>query len=120
MVAELVQESATPRTATGAKRILLVDDDRDLTDMIREYLEPEGFAVEVAHGGEGLTTGDFEAHDLILLVVMLPGVTGVELLKQLLKRSCVPAILLTARDVVNTREGVLALGASDCVPRPFN
>ena len=48
MVADLAQESATPRVAAGAKRILLVDDDRDLTEMIREYLEPEGFAVDVA------------------------------------------------------------------------
>jgi DNA-binding response OmpR family regulator len=120
MVADLVQESATPRTATGAKRILRVDDDRDLTDMIREYLEPEGFAVEVAHGGEGLTTGDFEAHDLVLLDVMLPGVSGLELLKQLRQRSGVPVILLTARDGDTERVVGLELGADDFVPKPFN
>src|ERR1051326_615759 len=120
MVADLVQESATPRTATGAKSILLVDDDRDLTDMIREYLEPEGFAVEVVHGGEGITTGDFEAHDLILLDVMLPGVLGLELLKQLRQRSGVPVILLTARDGDTERVVGLELGADDFVPKPFN
>src|SRR5436309_15000446 len=97
MVADLVQESTTPRTATGAKRILLVDDDRDLTDMIREYLEPEGFAVEVAHGGEGLTTGDFEAHDLILLDVMLTGVSVIELWDQLSHRSGVTWMFVTLR-----------------------
>jgi two-component system response regulator CpxR len=83
MAADLVQESASPRTQGGAKRILLVDDDRDLTDMLREYLEPEGFAIEVAHSGEGLSVNDYEAHDLVLLDVMLPGVSGLELLKQL-------------------------------------
>jgi CheY-like chemotaxis protein len=98
MVADLAQESAIARAQPGAKRILLVDDDRDLTEMIREYLEPEGFAVDVAHSGDGLAAGDYEAHDLVLLDVMLPGVSGLELLKQLRQRSGVPVILLTARD----------------------
>ena len=92
MVADLVQDSASPRLGVGAKRILLVDDDRDLTEMIREYLEPEGFSVDVAYVGDGLTAGDFEAHDLILLDVMLPGMSGLELLKQLRQRSSVPRI----------------------------
>jgi len=120
MVADLAQESATPRVAAGAKRILLVDDDRDLTEMIREYLEPEGFAVDVAHGGDGLLTGEIDSHDLILLDVMLPGVSGLELLKQLRQRSGVPVILLTARDGDTERVVGLELGADDFVPKPFN
>src|SRR5499427_5355093 len=120
MVADLVQESSTTRAQPGAKRILLVDDDRDLTDMLREYLEPEGFAMEVAHSGEGLASGDYEAHDLVLLDVMLPGVSGLELLKQLRQRSGVPVILLTARDGDTERVVGLELGADDFVPKPFN
>lgn len=120
MVADVVEESASPRSGVGAKRILLVDDDRDLTEMIREYLEPEGFAVDVAYTGDGLTPADFEAHDLILLDVMLPGMSGLELLKQLRQRSGVPVILLTARDGDTERVVGLELGADDFVPKPFN
>jgi len=120
MVADLVQESATPRAAAGAKRILLIDDDRDLTEMIREYLEPEGFSVDVAHVGDALGAGDFETHDLILLDVMLPGMSGLEILKQLRQRSGVPVILLTARDGDTERVVGLELGADDFVPKPFN
>ena len=120
MVADLVQESVAARATPGVKRILLVDDDRDLTDMLREYLEPEGFAVEVVHSGEGLALGDYEIHDLVLLDVMLPGVSGLELLKQLRQRSGVPVILLTARDGDTERVVGLELGADDFVPKPFN
>jgi DNA-binding response OmpR family regulator len=120
MVADVATETATSRIAASAKRILLVDDDRDLTEMIREYLEPEGFSVDVAYVGDGLTAGDFEAHDLILLDVMLPGMSGLELLKQLRQRSGVPVILLTARDGDTERVVGLELGADDFVPKPFN
>jgi DNA-binding response OmpR family regulator len=112
--------SGIARSPAGAKRILLVDDDRDLTEMLREYLEPEGFAVEIAHDGESCFAADLEQSDLILLDVMLPGISGLDILKQLRRRSSVPVILLTARDGDTERVVGLELGADDFVPKPFN
>ncbi len=103
----------------AAKRIFLIDDDAELADMIREYLEPEGFAVTVAHDGRGLAAGGGDA-DLIVLDVMLPGLSGFEVLKQLRQRSAVPVILLTARDSDTDRVVGLEIGADDYVPKPFN
>jgi DNA-binding response OmpR family regulator len=108
------------RAAAGTKRILLVDDDRDLTEMIREYLEPEGFSVEIAHSGEPCFAGNIEQTDLVLLDVMLPGVSGLDVLRHLRQRSSIPVILLTARDGDTERVVGLELGADDFIPKPFN
>jgi len=113
-------QSGATRATASSKRILLVDDDRDLTEMLREYLEPEGFAVEIAHDGEACFAADLERSDLILLDVMLPGISGLDILKQLRRRSSVPVILLTARDGDTERVVGLELGADDFVPKPFN
>ncbi len=102
------------------KRILLVDDDTELVEMIREYLEPEGFAVDVAHDSETCLASEPERKDLIILDVMLPGLSGLEVLKALRQRSSVPVILLTARDGELDRVVGLEIGADDYVPKPFN
>lgn len=104
----------------AAKRIFLVDDDVELADMIREYLEPEGFLVEIAHDGRACLAPGVESADLIILDVMLPGLSGFEVLKQLRQRSAVPVILLTARDSDTDRVVGLEIGADDYVPKPFN
>ncbi|MFZ0693300.1 MAG: response regulator transcription factor [Alphaproteobacteria bacterium] len=102
------------------QRILLVDDDIELVEMIREYLEPEGFAVDVAYDSETCLANDPERMDLIVLDVMLPGLSGFEVLKRLRQRSSVPVILLTARDSDTDRVVGLEIGADDYVPKPFN
>jgi len=101
-------------------RILLVDDDLELVEMIREYLEPEGFAIDVAHDSETCLASDPEHKELVILDVMLPGLSGFEVLKRLRQRSAVPVILLTARDSDMDRVVGLEIGADDYIPKPFN
>lgn len=101
-------------------RILLVDDDVGLTDMIREFLELEGFAVEAAHDGPACLQCDLEATDLVVLDVMLPGLSGFEVLKRLRQSSDVPVIMLTARGEDVDRIVGLEIGADDYVPKPVN
>lgn len=101
-------------------RILIVDDDVELTDLLREYLELEGFAVEVVHDGPACFRSDLESKDLIVLDVMLPALSGFEVLKRLRQRSDVAVIMLTARDGDLDRIVGLQTGADDYVPKPVN
>ena len=112
------QKNQAPQVS--AHRILLVDDDLELVEMIREYLEPEGFAVTVAHDSETCLASDPERQELVILDVMLPGLSGFEVLKRLRQRSSVPVILLTARDGDTDRVVGLEIGADDYIPKPFN
>ena len=101
-------------------RLLLVDDDIELVSMMREYLEPEGFEVEVAMDGRVFQSAEHLAKDLIILDVMLPGRSGFELLKDLRKSSNVPVIMLTAKDSDIDRVVGLEIGADDYISKPFN
>jgi DNA-binding response OmpR family regulator len=101
-------------------RVLVVDDDVELADLLREFLETEGFSVETAHDGAACLRSDLNDKDLIVLDVMLPTVSGFEVLKQLRLRSTVPVIMLTARDRDIDRIVGLELGADDYVPKPVN
>ena len=103
-------------------RILVVDDEPRIVDVVRAYLEREGHAVEVAHDGEtALAAARATPPDLIVLDVMLPGRTGFEVLRALrAEGGRAPAvILLTARDDVIDRVAGLELGADDYVTNPF-
>src|ERR1700747_322199 len=101
--------------------LLAVDDDRDLVELLREYLVPEGFQVDAAYDQ---TTGLREAlkgeHELVVLDVMLPGGSGFELLKQLRTTSELPVLLLTARGDAVDRIVGLQIGADDYLPKPFD
>jgi len=101
--------------------LLVVDDDRDLVELLREYLVPEGFQVDAAYDQ---TTGLREAlkgeHELVVLDVMLPGGSGFELLKQLRTTSELPVLLLTARGDAVDRIVGLEIGADDYLPKPFD
>jgi len=105
---------------TTPPRLLLVDDDVELVEMMREYLEPEGFKVDAAHDGAGFWGADPIGADLIVLDVMLPGRSGFELLKEFRKNSEVPVIMLTAKDDDVDRVVGLEIGADDYVSKPFN
>jgi two-component system, OmpR family, response regulator CpxR len=102
-------------------RILVVDDDVELCELLREYLEPEGFSVEVAYdGAEGLERAISGEFTLVVLDVMLPQLEGFEALRQIRKTSRLPVIMLTARgDDVDRIHG-LEIGADDYLMKPFN
>jgi DNA-binding response OmpR family regulator len=101
-------------------RVLLVDDDIGLVEMIREFLELEGFAVETAHDGPACLGCDIENVDLVVLDVMLPALSGFEVLRRVRQTSAVPVIMLTARGDDVDRIVGLEIGADDYVPKPVN
>lgn len=102
-------------------RVLVIDDDRELTAMLVEYLQPHGFEAEVSSGGEeGLAralAGDFA---LVILDVMLPQLNGLEVLRRLRRQSQTPVIMLTARGQDVDRIVGLEIGADDYLSKPFN
>jgi len=102
-------------------RILLADDDTELCEMLQEYLAAEGFDVEAVHDGEAaLQQALTNAHDLLVLDVMMPKRNGFDVLRDLRKTSLIPVLMLTARDEdVDSIVG-LELGADDYLPKPCN
>lgn len=102
-------------------RILLIDDDVELCELVVEFLEGEGFELEVAYDGvSGLDRAQNESYGLIILDVMLPGLTGFEVLRRFRERSTVPVLMLTARGEEVDRIVGLEMGADDYLPKPFN
>jgi two-component system response regulator CpxR len=103
-------------------RILIIDDDVRLAEMLTEYLAPEGLELtSVASGIQGLRSAQREAFDLIILDVMLPGLSGFDVLKQLREAGVkTPVLMLTARGDDVDRIVGLDLGADDYLPKPFN
>jgi DNA-binding response OmpR family regulator len=103
------------------ERVLLVDDDVGLCELLEEYLTPEGFQVDVVHDGktgkEKACEGDY---DLIVLDVMLPGESGFEVLRHIRARRGLPVVMLTARGDEVDRIVGLEMGADDYLPKPFN
>lgn len=100
--------------------ILLVDDDADLSAMLREYLESEGFAVEaVFDGASGVERALSGLHDAIILDVMLPRINGTAVLRQIRETSQVPILMLTAKGDQVDRVVGLELGADDYVAKPY-
>ena len=103
-----------------AERILLVEDEEKLARMVELELRYEGYEVEKAFDGrtglERALTGEF---DLILLDIMLPALSGMEVLRRLRKERQTPVILLTARDAVVDKVSGLDAGADDYVTKPF-
>lgn len=105
----------------ASSSILLIDDDLKLGEMLSDYLASDRLAVSVAASGEAgldmLADGDV---DLIILDVMLPGMSGIDVLKTLRRSSDVPVIMLTARGDDVDRILGLEFGADDYLPKPFN
>jgi two-component system, OmpR family, response regulator CpxR len=107
--------------ATRMPRVLVIDDDRELTGMLVDYLSPEGFVVEMAHTGEdGLAQALATEYALIILDVMLPQLNGLEVLRRLRTHSACPVIMLTARGQEVDRIVGLEIGADDYLGKPFS
>lgn len=106
---------------SDAPRLLLVDDDASLAAMLREFLELQGFRVEVLHDGESaLERIAADPPDLLVLDVMLPGMSGFETLKRLRETRDLPVVMLTARGEEAERILGLMGGADDYLPKPCN
>src|SRR6516225_10576715 len=102
-------------------RILIVDDDIELCGLVSEYLAPEGFRVEAVHDGEtGLQRSLTGNYLLVVLDVMLPGMSGFDVLRRIRATSRIPILLLTARGEDVDRIVGLEIGADDYLPKPFN
>ncbi|WGL95365.1 envelope stress response regulator transcription factor CpxR [Arsenophonus nasoniae] len=101
-------------------KILLVDDDRELTSLLKELLEMEGFSVIIAYDGEQALTLLDSTIDLLLLDIMMPKKNGIDTLKEIRRQYQIPVIMLTARGSDLDRVLGLELGADDYLPKPFN
>lgn len=101
--------------------ILLADDDTELSGLLKEYFESEGFEVRLAPDGvAALNEARKPGLDLVVLDVMMPGMSGMEVLRELRTESDLPVIMLTARGDDMDRISGLELGADDYVPKPCN
>ncbi|WP_432806329.1 response regulator transcription factor [Lederbergia citrisecunda] len=103
------------------KKILIIEDDQSIAELERDYLEIEGFHVEIASDGKsGLDAAINKQFDLILLDLMIPNINGFDICKQVRKVSNIPIIMVTAKfeDIDKVRG--LGLGADDYVVKPFS
>jgi two-component system response regulator CpxR len=110
------QENSTSRI-----NVLIVDDDKKLCRLVKDYLEPMGYDVDAAHTGthglERALAGDFH---VVILDVMMPEMDGFEVLKRLRKESDIPVVMLTARGDETDRIVGLEMGADDYLPKTFS
>ena len=108
-----IREKMTP--------VLIIDDDVELTKLLEEYLQGEQFELAAAHDGPGgLEKALNNSYSVIVLDVMLPGMSGLDVLKQLRQKSTAPVLMLTARGSELDRILGLELGADDYLAKPFN
>ncbi|MEP6704598.1 MAG: response regulator transcription factor [Acidobacteriota bacterium] len=102
-------------------KVLIIDDDEELCDLVSEYLTVEGFQTTAVHDGEtGLGSALSGDYDLAILDVMLPKINGFDVLKNLREKSGLPVLMLTARGDDMERIVGLEIGADDYLPKPFN
>lgn len=102
-------------------RVLVVEDDRTVAEVVTRYLEREGFAVEsVGDGHEALARAEAHLPDVVVLDIMLPGLDGLEVCRRLRSRAPIPVVMLTARGSEEDRVLGLDLGADDYVSKPFS
>ncbi len=107
--------------SSGRKKVLLIEDEEPLAELIRQALEEAGFMVDVVFDGDaGLAAAREGAYSLIILDIMLPGTDGFGICKALRsRRDATPILMLTARDSVQDRVRGLETGADDYLPKPF-
>lgn len=121
MVGDPGDYCATTEDGTSVRRVLIVDDDAELGELLGEFLANEDFTLEFAEDGSaGLRKALSGGYALVILDVMLPGLNGFEVLRQLRMQSQVPVLMLTARGDDVDRIVGLEIGADDYLPKPFN
>ena len=105
----------------NAMRVLIIDDDRKLCRLIRDYLSPMGYEITTVHTGpEGVESAAEGQWHAVILDVMLPGMDGFEVLKQIRRTSNVPVLMLTSRGDEADRIVGLEIGADDYLPKTFS
>src|SRR5579884_1044707 len=103
------------------RRVLVVDDEANIRDVLRHYLESAGFVVaEAIDGADALRVAATQPPDLVVLDLMLPGMDGLEVCRQLRARSAVPILMLTARGEEGDKLSGFSIGADDYVTKPFS
>ena len=103
------------------KRILLVEDEKEISLMVKNYLTKEGYIVDTAFNGEeGLFQFRQKDYSLVILDIMMPKMDGIELIKRIREKSNVPAIILSAKDGEIDKALGLGFGADDYVAKPFS
>jgi len=116
-----MNEESAGNDSPASARLLVVDDDTELCTMLEEYLTSEGMeVVSINDGREVQDRLATETHDLIILDVMLPGMSGFEVLRALRTKHDTPVLMLTARGDDVDRIVGLEIGADDYLPKPFN
>ena len=102
------------------RKVVVVEDDINIAELLRLYLEKDGFAVTVTHdGAEGLRIAEEIKPDLVMLDIMLPGMDGWQVCKRLRQTSKVPIIMLTAKGETEDKVQGLEMGADDYIVKPF-
>src|SRR6266850_6836678 len=113
---------ATPEEGQDNRtRLLFIDDDVKLARLLRDYLEPLGYAVDVVHNGkDGLGQAVQGGYAAVILDVMLPGMNGFDVLREIRKQSSIPVLMLTALGDEPDRIAGLEVGADDYIPKTFS
>lgn len=104
----------------GEKKILVVEDEEKIADLVKAYLEKEGFSVKVANTGQNAISSIKEGFDLIILDLMLPDMDGEDICETIREDSDIPIIMLTAKSEEEDRVKGLGIGADDYVVKPFS
>lgn len=103
------------------KNILLIEDDIDISEMVRDYLANDGFNIDTAFNGEeGLIKFLKGSYDLIILDLMMPKIDGIEVLKSIRDKSMIPILIMSAKDTDVDKAIGLGLGADDYISKPFS
>jgi two-component system OmpR family response regulator/two-component system response regulator CpxR len=105
--------------AVGSPAILLVDDDKELLELLQDYLQQDGYVVKcVFNGKDGVDAALSGDHDIVVLDVMMPEINGIQALSMIRTQSNIPVLMLTAKGDDTDRIMGLELGADDYVPKP--
>lgn len=115
------QSPSQPENAAARRRVLVVDDERNIREVLAQYLEVAGFAViEAADGATALRLAATTPPDLVVLDLMLPGIDGMEVCRRLRAESTIPILMLTAKTEEEDKLAGFGLGADDYVTKPFS
>lgn len=122
LINQTINKTMAEDTSIGKKsKILIIDDDIELSGMLAEYLESEDFSVDKAHDGlAGVTQAQKAIYDAIVLDVMMPKMDGFSVLRELRPTNTTPVIMLTAKGEDIDRIVGLEMGADDYLPKPCN